>query len=193
MRSAKRWCARWRQDCATDGFFFAQILILLGWLWRKEDASGGDIFKQKKAGLRRGGFYLEEVRRHRYTLPKRGQDMDWLKAEVMRIGNTARWSWQGWCAAWASEKSIRQWTGVNILSVLLSLVLDLTGGERALILALGLLVLAAELINTALEETVDYISTKQDPRAGKIKDCGSAVVAVTAIAGGVAWLAILFG
>ena len=53
--------------------------------------------------------------------------------------------------------------------------------------------LAAELINTALEEAVDYISTNQDPRAGKIKDCGSAVVAVTAIAGGVAWLAILIG
>ena len=60
-------------------------------------------------------------------------------------------------------------------------------------LALGLLILAAELLNTALEETVDYISGDQNPRAGKIKDCGSAVVAVTAIAGGVAWLAVLVG
>ena len=119
--------------------------------------------------------------------------MDWLMAEVARIGDTARWSWQGWCAAWASEKSIRQWTAVNATSALLSLLLDLTGGERALILALGLLILVAELVNTALEETVDYISTNQDARAGKIKDCGSAVVAVTAIAGGVAWLAILVG
>ena len=119
--------------------------------------------------------------------------MYWLKAEVMRIGNTARWSWQGWCAAWASEKSVRQWTVVNILSALLAMVLDLTGGERALILALGLLVLVAELINTALEETINYISTDQHPLAGKVKDCGSAVVAITAIAGGVAWLAILIG
>ena len=75
----------------------------------------------------------------------------------------------------------------------MALLLDLTGGERALILALGLLILAAELLNTALEETVDYISGDQNPRAGKIKDCGSAVVAVTAIAGGVAWLAVLVG
>jgi diacylglycerol kinase (ATP) len=119
--------------------------------------------------------------------------MDWLMAEIARFGNTARWSWQGWLAAWGSEKSIRQWTLVNLVSALLAMVLDLTGGERALILALGLLVLAAELINTALEETVDYISTNHNPRAGKIKDCGSAVVAVTAIAGGVAWLAILVG
>ncbi len=119
--------------------------------------------------------------------------MDWLKAEIARFGNTARWSWQGWVAAWGSEKSIRQWTLVNLISAVPALVLDLTGGERALILSLGLLVLAAELINTALEETVDYISTDHNPRAGKIKDCGSAVVAVTAIAGGVAWLAVLIG
>lgn len=119
--------------------------------------------------------------------------MGWLKAEVARIGKTARWSWQGWSAAWATEKSIRQWTAVNLLSAVLAMVVDLTGGERALILALGLLVLAAELINTALEETVDYISVDPHPRAGKIKDCGSAVVAVTAIAGGVAWLAVLIG
>jgi diacylglycerol kinase (ATP) len=119
--------------------------------------------------------------------------MDQLKAEIARIGKTARWSWQGWCAAWTSEKSIRQWTVVNILSALLAMLLDLTGGERALLLALGLLVLAAELINTALEETINYISTDHHPLAGKVKDCGSAVVAITAIAGGVAWLAILIG
>ena len=119
--------------------------------------------------------------------------MQWLAAEIARIGVTARWSWQGWVAAWGTEKSLRQWTVVNAISALLAMLLDLTGGERALILALGLLILAAELINTALEEVVDYISLNHDPRAGKIKDCGSALVAVTAIAGGVAWLAILIG
>ncbi|MDQ1849239.1 diacylglycerol kinase [Gemmobacter fulvus] len=117
----------------------------------------------------------------------------WIGAELRRLGNTARWSWQGWCAAWAGEKSLRQWVIVNVLSALLAVTLDLTPGERALILALGLLILVAELINTAIEETVDYISTIQDPRAGRAKDCGSAAVAVTAIAGGVAWLVILIG
>lgn len=119
--------------------------------------------------------------------------MEFLKAEIARLNNTVRWSLQGWTAAWATEKSLRQWTLANVISALMALLLDLTGGERALILALGLLILAAELLNTALEETVDYISGDQNPRAGKIKDCGSAVVAVTAIAGGVAWLAVLVG
>lgn len=118
---------------------------------------------------------------------------DRLAAEWQRFRNTCIWSWQGWRAAWASEKTLRQWTVVNLASAALAFALDLSPGERALILALGLLVLAAELMNTGIEEVVDYISTATDPRAKKAKDCGSAAVALTAIAGGVAWLCILIG
>ena len=116
-----------------------------------------------------------------------------LKQELTRIGNTARWSWQGWRSAWRNEKSLRQWTVVNLISLAFALILDLEGGERALIVALGLFILVAELFNTAIEETVDFISTEQDPRAGRAKDAASAAVAVTAIAGGLAWLCILIG
>ncbi len=116
-----------------------------------------------------------------------------LMDEVRRLQNTARWSWQGWCSAWEREKSLRQWTLVNMASAALAFTLHLTPGERALILSLGLLVLVMELVNTAIEETVDYISEAQDPRAGRAKDAGSAAVAVAAIAGGVAWVVILVG
>jgi diacylglycerol kinase (ATP) len=119
--------------------------------------------------------------------------MNWLMAELRRFGNTARWSWQGVRSAWLREKSFRQWVGVNVLSAVLAFALSLTPGERALILALGLLVLVMELVNTAIEETVDYISEAHDPRAGRAKDAGSAAVAVAAIAGGVAWLVVLVG
>lgn len=116
-----------------------------------------------------------------------------IVAELRRIANTCRWSLDGWRAAWATEKSLRQWTIANVLSAALAFALDLSPAERGLILALGLLVLAAELMNTAIEETIDYISTERDPRAGRAKDCGSAGVALTAIAAGVAWLVILIG
>lgn len=119
--------------------------------------------------------------------------MQWLRSELGRIYNTAKWSWEGWASAWATEKSLRQWTLVNVLSALLAMFLDLTAGERALILALGLLILAAELVNTAIEELVDSIFPGLDPRAKRAKDCGSAAVAVTAIAGGLAWAVILLG
>ncbi len=118
---------------------------------------------------------------------------DLMAGEIRRFANTCRWSLQGWRAAWASEKSLRQWTVVNALSAALAFTLDLSTGERALVLALGLLVLAAELFNTAIEEVVDLASPEPHPRAGKAKDCGSAGVALTAIAGGIAWAVILIG
>ena len=119
--------------------------------------------------------------------------MNILQSEARRFWNTCVWSAQGWSAAWASEKTLRQWTVVNIASAALAFTLDLTPAERALILALGLLVLAAELLNTAIEETVNYLSTERHPLAKKAKDCGSAGVALTALAGGVAWVVVLVG
>lgn len=114
-----------------------------------------------------------------------------IESELKRFANTVKWSLEGWQSAWATEKSLRQWTVVNVLNLILAFVLPLSTGERALVIALGLLVLAAELMNTALEEVVDYLSKAQDPRAKRAKDCGSAAVAITAIAGGAAWLIIL--
>lgn len=116
-----------------------------------------------------------------------------VTAELGRIRNTFIWSVAGWRAAWADQKSLRQWTLVNLASAALAFYLDLSAVERALIVALGLLILAAELANTAIEETVNYISTDQHPLAKKAKDCGSALVALTALAGGAAWVILLIG
>ena len=116
---------------------------------------------------------------------------DLLGAEARRLANTVIWSWDGFRAAWGTEKTLRQWSIANVLSAALALLLDLTPGERALILALGLLVLAAELINTAIEEVVDMVSPGPDPRAKKAKDCGSACVALAALAAGAAWGVVL--
>ena len=119
--------------------------------------------------------------------------MDDVKEALRRLGRTTRWSLQGWRAAWATQRSLRQWTWVILVSSVLALLLDLSAGERALLLALGMLLLAAELFNTAIEAAVDFISMARDPRAAMAKDCASAAVALTALAGCVAWCAILWG
>ena len=116
-----------------------------------------------------------------------------LAHHARRFWNTVVWSVAGWRTAWASEASLRQWTAVNIASAALALWVDITPAERAIILGLGLLILAAELLNTAIETAVNYISTERHPLARKAKDCGSAGVAVTALAAGVAWVVILLG
>jgi len=116
----------------------------------------------------------------------------WLAAEGRRLCRTCLWSWRGWAAAWKSEKTLRQWTLANAASAALAFWLPLGPGERALILALGLVLLAAELMNTAVETVVNLVSPAQHPLAAKAKDCASAAVALTALAAGTAWTVILW-
>lgn len=118
--------------------------------------------------------------------------MGWLLEQVRRFGWTVVWSLRGWRAAWASERSLRQWTLVNALSALAAFWLPLTSGERAVILGLGLGILAVELLNTAIETIVDHILPQPHPMAAKAKDCASAAVALAALAGGVAWCVALW-
>lgn len=110
-----------------------------------------------------------------------------------RLKQRVLWSWHGCVSTWKSEYSFRSWVLANLASAALAFALPLTPSERAIILALGLLVLAAELLNTAIEDAVDYISTQDHPLAKRAKDAASAGVAVTAIAAGVAWCVILIG
>ena len=116
-----------------------------------------------------------------------------MKYFLNRLKYRIVWSWAGCRDAWKNEHSFRSWVWANLVSGGLALWLPLETGERALILALGVLVLAAELFNTAIERVVDYISKEQHPLAGQAKDAGSAGVAVTAVAAGVAWLVVLVG
>ncbi len=109
------------------------------------------------------------------------------------LKDRTRWSWQGLAATWRQEYSFRGWVWANLISALLALALPLGTAERALILALGILVLVAELFNTAIERAVDHTSTEHHALAGQAKDAASAAVALSAIAAGVAWIVILIG
>lgn len=103
------------------------------------------------------------------------------------------WSWHGIAEVWRNEASFRSWLIVNIISAAMTFVIDLSGAERAIILSVGVLILAAESMNSAIERAVDYISEDIHPLAKAAKDAGSAAVALSAVAGGIAWLAILIG
>lgn len=117
----------------------------------------------------------------------------WISAEARRLKWTFIWSWRGFAAAWTSEKTLRQWSFANAISACFAIWLPLSGAERAMILGPGLAILAAEVLNTAIEVVVDYISTDQPPNAAKAKDCGSAAVAVMAPAAGIACVCVLYG
>ncbi|PWE33689.1 diacylglycerol kinase [Maritimibacter sp. 55A14] len=116
-----------------------------------------------------------------------------MKSLWSRFCERAGWSWEGWRHCWNDELSLKQWALANLVSAVLAFWLPLGGAERALILALGVLVMAMELINTAIERAVDFTSGDRHPLAKQAKDTASAAVVVTALAAGVAWLAVLTG
>lgn len=116
----------------------------------------------------------------------------WLRAEVIRLWHTIVWSVQGWRAAWATEKTLRQWTLAQLVSIVAAFVMVPEPFMRSVVIACGFLVLAAELINTALEKAVDLLSPQPHPLAKKAKDCGSATVLLTLFAWVSVWLGVLF-
>jgi diacylglycerol kinase (ATP) len=67
-----------------------------------------------------------------------------------------------------------------------------TNVERALLATSPLLILIVELLNTAVESTVDRIGPEFHDLSGRAKDIGSASVFVTLTMVGALWTIILF-
>ena len=113
--------------------------------------------------------------------------------EWARFINRCIWSWHGVVEIWWNEPSFRTWLLINFISAIAAVLMDLSGVERALVLSLGILILAMELMNSAIERAIDYISEDIHPLAKAAKDAASAAVAMCAFAAGTAWLVILVG
>lgn len=110
---------------------------------------------------------------------------------LTRILRAAGASWQGLRGAYREEAAFRQELGLSALVIPLGLWLGRTGVERALLVAPMLLVLVVELLNSAVEATVDRIGPERHVLAGLAKDIGSAAVLLSFVLLGVVWLLVL--
>lgn len=68
-----------------------------------------------------------------------------------------------------------------------------SGVERALLIGSLVLVLIVELLNSAVEATVDRISFENHRLAKRAKDLGSAAVMLSLANAGLVWLLVLAG
>ncbi len=66
-----------------------------------------------------------------------------------------------------------------------------TGAERALMIGSVILAMIVELVNAAVEATVDRISLENHRLAKRAKDIGSAAVMLSLVNAGVVWLLII--
>lgn len=102
-----------------------------------------------------------------------------------------RLSLRGLAAAWRHEVAFRLEVLAFVLLLPLGLYLGTTQVERALLTGSLLLVLLVELLNSALEATLDRISLEDHPLIGRAKDIASAAVFLALLNAAAVWLLIL--
>lgn len=90
--------------------------------------------------------------------------------------HATKWSMQGLKAAWTYEQAFRIEVVASFFIIPLAFYLGETHIEKALLLAAWFFVLIVELLNSAVEATVDRISTDFHELSGRAKDLGSAAV-----------------
>ncbi len=98
------------------------------------------------------------------------------------FANRLSYAWQGVRTAWAGEKRFRTQVMVGGGAIGLLIVLRPNAIWWAIFLLITGAVLAAELINTALEHVVDKLHPEVHPAIRSAKDCAAGAVLVLSIA-----------
>ena len=102
-------------------------------------------------------------------------------------------SMRGLGGAYRDEAAFRQELAFAVIVIPLGLWLGHGAIERVLLVTPVLLILIVELLNSAIEATVDRIGLERHTLAGLAKDIGSAAVLMSFVLLCVVWLIVLFG
>lgn len=101
------------------------------------------------------------------------------------------YSYDGLKAAYASEAAFRQELVLLAVGIPAACLLDVSAIARAVMIGSLLLILLVEIINTAIEATIERISADQHPLSKKAKDLGSAAVLISLVHAAAIWIIIL--
>lgn len=113
------------------------------------------------------------------------------KTGIPRLIDATNYSWQGLLATWRNEAAFRQEVTLAIFLIPLAIWLGETGVERALLIGVTLLVMIVELLNSAVEATIDRISSERHPLSKVAKDTASAAVSLSLLLWLFTWGSIL--
>jgi diacylglycerol kinase (ATP) len=115
------------------------------------------------------------------------------KTGLRRLRNALGYSLAGLRAAYGCEDAFRQEVHLAVVLIPLAFYLPAGGIGRALMVGSVLLVLIVELLNSAIEATVDRISLDHHLLAKRAKDIGSAAVFFSLANVAVVWACVLWG
>jgi diacylglycerol kinase (ATP) len=111
--------------------------------------------------------------------------------EFKRWWFATRNSLAGYRAVFRDEAAFRAQLVALVLLIPIAAWLAGSYTQFALLVGVWVLVLAGELVNSAIEATVDRIGPEIHPLAGKAKDAGSALVLTLMLLAGFVWLMVL--
>ena len=100
-------------------------------------------------------------------------------------------TWKGLIAATRSEEAFRQELVALAFAVPLAFVVADDAWKRVALIGVVLLLLAVEMLNTAIEKLADRLTTEHDPQIGRVKDMGSAAVGIILLLAGMIWVLAL--
>ena len=114
------------------------------------------------------------------------------KSGLKRIVAATGYSIEGFKSAWASEHAFRQELFMVVIGAIIALILPISSFQKLFLIAVLVLVLIVELINSAIEAVVDRISLDRHPLSKNAKDFGSAAVMLAVIIAAASWTVVLF-
>lgn len=114
-----------------------------------------------------------------------------LPRRPARVLKAAVWSLKGLRAAWLHESSFR--LEVYLFAILgpLGIALGQTPVERVVLVGSCLLVLAIELLNSAIEAVIERYGAEFHELSGRAKDMGSAAVLVSMLNVVMVWCVVV--
>lgn len=114
------------------------------------------------------------------------------KTGLRRIANAFFYSCAGLAAAYRHESAFRQETWLAAALIPLALWLDVGPLGTLMMIMSVFLVLIVELINSAIEATIDRISLEQHELSKRAKDIGSAAVLLSLVNVVIVWGVTVF-
>jgi diacylglycerol kinase (ATP) len=112
-------------------------------------------------------------------------------SHVVRLYKACGYSLAGLRAAFSHEQAFRLEIYLSLIVIPLAIYLANTATELVLLIGSWLLVMIVELINSAIEATVDRIGAEQHELSGRAKDIGSAAVMIGVFFSLFTWLTLL--
>jgi len=109
-----------------------------------------------------------------------------------RLVLAAGYSAKGLQTAWEQEAAFRQELILTLVLIPLALLLDFSLPERLLLIAVMMLVLMIELLNSAIEAAIDRIGPEFHELSGRAKDLGSAAVLLSLLLAAGVWVSLLW-